>query len=125
MSAARLSLALLAVAVSPLAACASHPSASDLVDRTTRAIYANDYASTQRYFDAALRPKVTRQSVKALASRMQDFGEYRGVSLVAEITHNARYDFEAAFAKGSMLLQVRVDPDGTLAAYRAIPNGER
>jgi hypothetical protein len=118
-------LVLIALGASVLAGCGRHPAPADIVDSTTRAIYANDYDTTRRFFDAALKPRVTRQSVTELASRMQEFGEYRGVSLVAEITHNRRYDFEAAFAKGSMLLQVRIDPDGTLAAYRVIPNQER
>jgi hypothetical protein len=96
-----------------------------LVDRVTRAVYAGDYAATRGLFDDALRPQVTPQSVADVGGRMRRYGEYRGVTMISEISPRRRYDFEAAFTGGSMLIQVRFDPNGRLAAYRAIPNGAR
>lgn len=116
-------LAVLVAAVAIGSGCGpKKPQPLELVDRATRAVYSGDYNGTRRLFDDALRPSVTPASVSALSLRMHRYGGYRGVTLVSEIAPKRRYDFEAAFERGSMLVQVRFDPDGTFAAYRVIPN---
>jgi hypothetical protein len=90
------------------------------VDRLTRAVYADDPLTVQSLFDDAVRDSVTPTSVSDLGQRMRSMGGYQGVSLIGERAPG-RYDFEALFDGGSMLLHVRFDPDGTIAAYRALP----
>ncbi len=90
------------------------------VDKVTRAVYADDALTVQSLFDDAVRESVTPTSVSNLGQQMRTLGGYQGVSLIGERAPG-RYDFEALFDGGSLLLHVRFDPDGTIAAYRALP----
>jgi hypothetical protein len=97
------------------------PTAEITADKAIRFIYAGDVHNTQQLFDADVRRTVTPDSVNRVSSRMHAFGDYLGVKQIAA-TSNLRYDLEAQFAHGSMLVQLRLDPAGQVAALHIIPN---
>ena len=99
------------------------PRAIDVVATTTAAIASGDIARARSAFDDQIRPQVTPATVAALAQIMQRYGPYEHVEQVSEIPARRRYDFEAYFVGGSMLVQLRLDADGKIAAYHIIPNG--
>jgi hypothetical protein len=101
--------------------CAHAPSPTDRADGVIRAIYAGDVVQTRQAFDPDVRPAITPSSIDQLSRRMQAIGAYefvRGVSAMP----NGRYDFEAEFDSGSMLVQMRLDPNGAIAALHVVPN---
>jgi len=87
-------------------------------------IYSGDVHATQALFDADVRRTITDDSVKQLSSLMHAFGDYLGVMQIAAMS-DRRYDLEAQFAHGSMLVQLRLDPAGKLAALHIVPNVPR
>jgi hypothetical protein len=102
--------------------CAARvPTPTDRADGVIRAIYAGDVVQTRAAFDPNVQPAITPSSIGRLSRRMQAIGSYqflRGVSAMP----NGRYDFEAQFDSGSMLVQMRLDPDGAIAALHVVPN---
>jgi hypothetical protein len=92
-----------------------------LADQTTRAVYDADYDRTTALFDDALKGQVTRASVGALSDQMHALGAYRGLKAVSSNPDKGRYDYEAAFDKGTMLVQMRIDPTRKIGAYRISP----
>jgi hypothetical protein len=112
----------LALAICSLTACG--PAArgpEDIADHAIRSIYAGDVAQAQRSFDPSIRADVTPASVRRLSSVMHAFGNYEYVSEVAAL-NASRYDLEAQFAVGSMLVQMRLDGAGKIAALHVLPN---
>jgi hypothetical protein len=101
--------------------CAQHDDPQALADQTTRAVYDGDYDRTIAHFDAALSGAVTRASVGQLSDRMHALGTYHGLKQTSTDPDKGRYDFEAAFDKGTMTVQLRVDPTGKIGAYRITP----
>jgi len=103
-------------------ACGEKRPASEITaDKAIRFIYAGDVHNTQQLFDADVRRTITPDSVNQLSSVMNAFGNYLGVTQIAALS-NRRYDLEAQFAHGSMLVQMRLDPAGKVAALHIIPN---
>jgi hypothetical protein len=95
----------------------------EIADATTRGVYDADPAAASRYFDPPLRRTVTPHSVAAVSQLMHRYGDYQGITQTVEVSKGVRYDFEAQFSHGSMLVQMRLDPDKrTIAAYRVVPN---
>lgn len=115
------------VLVSAACGCAAHsPSPQELADFTTRAVYDADASRTTTYFDPRLRSSVTPQSVAAVSKIMHRYGSYQGVAQAIEISKDVRYDFEAQFSEGSMLVQMRLGQAGkTITAFRLVPNEKR
>lgn len=113
-----------ALVLAVVAACAARPpTPQELADFTTRAVYDADVPRTATYFDERLRSTVTPQSVAAVSKMMHRFGAYQGVAQTIEITKDRRYDFEAQFSEGSMLVQMRLGETGkTITAFRFVPN---
>jgi len=107
--------------------CATHaPTPLELADLTTRGVYDADVHRTTTYFDARLRSTVTPQSVAEVSKLMHRYGSYLGVAQQIEISRAARYDFEAQFTEGSMLVQMRLGEGGkTITAFRLLPNERR
>jgi hypothetical protein len=97
------------------------PTSEITADKAIRFIYAGDVHNTQQLFDADVRRTITPDSVNRLSSLMHAFGDYLGVTQIAA-TSDLRYDLEAQFAHGSMLVQLRLDPAGKVAALHIIPN---
>lgn len=116
-----------ALAVAVACGCARHdPTPLELADFTTRAVYDADVPRATKYFDARLRSTVTPQSVADVSRLMHRYGSYQGVAQQIEISKNARYDFEALFSEGSMLVQMRLGEGGkTITAFRLLPNEGR
>ena len=105
-----------------LAACASNAgSEQKLADSVTRAVINNDMAGVTANFDSALTPQVTRASVGALSDTMNRLGGYQGLTLTATDLPSRRYTFDAKFEKGDMTVQMRLDSDGKIAAFRVVP----
>ena len=107
-----------------IAACGCAPHHDDpqvLADETTRGVYDADYARTTEHFDAALKLQVTRATIGQLSDRMHALGAYHGLKPAASDPDKGRYDYEAAFDKGTMLVELRLDPTQRIGAYRIAP----
>ncbi len=106
-----------------LAGCASHDGTSpdDIADKITRAVYANDYDATVASFDDATKREVTRTDVGALSDRMHALGAFKALTQRSGNADSGRYEYDAAFTTGSLLVQMRVDPSGRIGAYRVVP----
>jgi hypothetical protein len=103
-------------------ACGEKRPASEVTaDKAIRFIYAGDVHDTQQLFGADVRRTITPDSVNQLSSLMNALGNYLGVTQIAAM-NDRRYDLEAQFAHGSMLVQLRLDPAGKVAALHIIPN---
>lgn len=109
----------LAIALSACAPKSDSPLA--LADDTTKAVYNVDLDATQAHFDDDLKKQVTRADVGALSDKMHALGAYKGLTQKSADPDKGRYDFEAAFDHGIMLVQMRLDPSGKIGAYRIIP----
>jgi hypothetical protein len=115
-------LASAAVALAIAAAgCAHHDDPLALASDTTRGVYDADYPKTTAHFDAALKLQVTPASLNVLAAQMHVMGAYRGLKQAGGDPDKQRYDFEAVFDKGAMLVEMRLDPNGLIGAYRVVP----
>lgn len=106
-----------------LAGCASASADTpiDVADQVTRAVYGDDLNGTVAHFDPGLRGQVKTEDVDRLSRMMHDMGSYRKLTTVNADNMNRRYDYQAAFDHGSLLVQTRFDPDGRVAAYRISP----
>jgi hypothetical protein len=107
--------------VTILGGCAQTTRSEDLADTVLRAIEADKPAVAGDYFDADTRSLMTPASVHELSRVMHAFGHYRYVSQTSALDER-RYDLEAQFDVGSMLVQMRLDPDGKIAALHVVPN---
>lgn len=106
-----------------LAGCAAQASDTpiDSANQVTRAVYNDDLNGTVAQFDDGLRDQVTAQEVDQLSQVMRGLGPLEKMTTVNADPLNRRYDYRAAFDRGAILVQVRFDPDGRIAAYRATP----
>jgi hypothetical protein len=118
-SGSRSVLGALAVAIA-LGGCGS-PSPQRLADATTRALYQDNRDAVIANFDAGLKPQVTQAQVGAISDAMHMLGEYKGLRPLQNDGEAGRYDFAANFDRGEMLVMMRLDPDGRIAAYRVSP----
>jgi hypothetical protein len=94
-----------------------------MADDTTRAVYDADLDRTTAHFDDALKAQVTRSSVGQLSDQMHALGTYHGLKQIAAQPDKGRYDYQAAFDKGTLIVRIRLDPDQKLGAYRIVPTG--
>ncbi len=117
--------AALAAAVLALAAVACAAKTADdpqaLADQTTRAVYDVDLDRTTARFDDTLKGQVTRASIGALSDTMHALGAYHGLKPLTSDPDKGRYDYQAAFDKGTMRVELRMDPDQKIGAYRVVP----
>ena len=113
--------AAVALAIAACGCASHHDDPRVLADETTRGVYDADYARTTEHFDAALKLQVTRSSIGKLSDQMHALGAYRGLKPASSDPDKGRYDFEAAFDKGTMLVQLRLDPTQKIGAYRVAP----
>ena len=117
-----LSGALLALA---LGGCASRaPDATDpaaRADRITRAVYADDLDRTVADFDDAAKRQVTRSQLGDMSDRMHGLGDLRSLTQRSADPDSGRYEYDAAFTGGALLVQLRIDPSGKIGAYRIAP----
>ena len=101
--------------------CAHPADPAALADQTTRGVYDGDYTATTQNFDDALKGQVTRASLGALSDRMHALGVYHGLRDAGSDAQRSRYDFTATFDRGTMLVELRLDADHRIAAYRVSP----
>ena len=104
-----------------LTACSAHARDQDLAESITRAIYDDDLAGTTANFDDSLKKQVTRGELGVLSDRMHALGQYESLAPRSADPAAGRYEYDATFSNGSLLVQLRVDPDGKVAAYRVQP----
>jgi opacity protein-like surface antigen len=113
--------AAIALAVAAVACAQPHTDPLALADQTTQGVYNADYDATVARFDDALKAQVTRASIGQLSDQMHALGAYHGLKQTNADPDKGRYDFEAAFDKGKLLVELRVDPDQKIGAYRVVP----
>jgi hypothetical protein len=114
--------ALLSCLLLGLSACTpATTTAEGVTDRAIRSIYAGDLEQTKTMFDGTVRNAMTPESFHILSHLMQSFGKYNSVSQISQIA-GQRYDLEAEFDGGSMLVQLRLNAAGQIAALHFIPN---
>ena len=92
-----------------------------LADRITRAVYANDLGTTLDAFDGATKAAITRAELGGLSDRMHALGDLKSVVSRDGNPDTGRYEFDASFTGGMMLVQMRIDPSGKVGAYRIVP----
>ncbi|MDQ6766600.1 MAG: hypothetical protein M3Z41_02190 [Candidatus Eremiobacteraeota bacterium] len=114
-------LAATVAAAFALAACSNAGSEQKIADTVTRAVYNNDMAGVTSNFDSALAPQVTRASLGVLSDTMHKMGNFQGLTETATDLPAHRYVFDAKFDRGDMTVQMRLDPDGKVAAYKVLP----
>lgn len=106
-----------------LAGCArggGPPPPRDLAETITRAIYANDFETTVAAFDDATKRAVTRSELGTLSDRMHALGTLRSIVARDANVDMGRYEFDAAFTGGTLLVQMRIDPSGKVGAFRVV-----
>jgi len=101
-----------------LSACGHSGAPQNLADQTTKAVYNVDLNGTQAHFDDDLKKQVTRAEIGALSDKMHALGGYNGLKPTASDPDKGRYDFEADFDHGVMMVEMRLDPTGKIGAYR-------
>jgi hypothetical protein len=111
----------LAIAASACAQTTTQTNPQALADQTTRAVYNLDYATTTAQFDDALKAQVTRASMGQLSDQMHALGTYQGLKPLSSDADKGRYDYEATFDKGTLVVQLRLDPNQKIGAYRISP----
>lgn len=105
-----------------LTACTTKPATpEDLADRVIRSIDAGDLQGTASAFDGSVRNTMTPASFDTVSRMMRSFGTYRSTHQISALP-NGRYDFEANFEGGSMLVQLRLNPSGRIVALHLVPN---
>ena len=102
-------------------ACSHGTDPKAMADATTRGVYDADYDRTTQNFDSALKLTVTRQSIGQISDKMHALGTLHDLKPTTSDADKGRYDYEATFDKGAMLVQIRLDPNGKIGAYRVSP----
>ncbi|MDE2572720.1 MAG: hypothetical protein KGM44_09395 [bacterium] len=106
-----------------LVGCGRGSSQQSLADTVTKAVYNNDISQVSDDFNALIRPQLTRASVGSLSDKMHAQGEYKGLEQVQNDASERLYGYAAKFSNGSMLVCMKLDQDGKIAAYRVEPLG--
>ncbi len=114
-------VAAVALALATAACSQNHTDPRTLADGTTRGVYDADFDRTTQNFDAALKLQVTRQSIGQLSDKMHALGALHDLKQTSSDPDKGRYDYQATFDKGAMLVQIRLDPTGKIGAYRVSP----
>ena len=115
-------LGAIAAAIALSACSGSNP--QRLADQTTQALYQDNRDGVVANFDSTLKPQVTQAQVGAISDAMHMLGSYKGLRPMQSNGDTGRYDFTASFDKGTMLVMIRLDPDGKIGAYRVSPSDE-
>jgi len=92
-----------------------------LADSVTSGAYNNDVSAVTQNMDDALAGTVTRREVGDLSDRMHALGDYKGLTEVTSDDNARKYTYLARFTKGAMMVEMRLDSDGKIAAYRLVP----
>jgi len=117
-----LTLAGALLAFATLAACgqgSSNPQKT--ADDMTHAVYANDMPAFTSHFDEATKATVTRSDLGALSDKMHQLGDLQTIAQHEAKPDEGRYTYDVTFSRGSMLVELRIDPTGKVGAYRVVP----
>ena len=105
-----------------LAGCSAHGTsagaAQSIAAGITNAAYNDDVAKVTKPFDPALLRQVTRAEVGALSDQMHAHGAYKGLTLLSVDAAKSEFTYRADFTKGSANVVLRLDPNGSVSAYR-------
>jgi len=105
-----------------LGACASRANDPQaMADRVTRSVYADDMTATTADFDEETKKTITRSQLGVLSDQMHALGDYRSLTQRSGDPDTGKYAYDAHFANGTMLVELRVDPSGKVGAYRVSP----
>ena len=86
-----------------------------------QALYGNDYSGATQNFDDALKAQATRTQVAMISDQMHALGDLQGLTQTKSDEDTRRYWFDAKFSKGEMTVEMRLHADGSIAAYRLLP----
>ncbi len=113
----------LAALVLALAACAGENHYEQLADQVTRAIVANDMRPVEKDFNALARPQLeNRARVGQLSDELNGLGSFKRTRELKVGNEAADvHTLNAEFAKGNWQIQMRIDADGKIAAFRIHP----
>lgn len=114
--------ALTVVALACVTACSGNDPAAT-ADKITRAVYANDLDTTVADFDDQTKKDVSRGELGEISDMMHGMGDYKSLTQRSANADTGRYEYDAAFTKGSLLIQLRIDASGKIGAYRVAPEG--
>ena len=64
---------------------------------------------------------MTRGQLGEISDRMHSLGDLKSFTQRSADPDKGRYDYDVSFTNGAMLVQLRVDPDGRVGAYRVVP----
>ncbi len=105
-----------------LGACgAPADSPAAIADQTTKAVYNVDVDGTEAHMADDLKNQVTRASIGDLSDKMHALGAYKGVKQTSSDPDKGLYAFEASFDRGTLAVNLRLDPTGKIGAYRVSP----
>lgn len=91
-----------------------------IAEKITRAVYANDYDATTADFDDGVKKEVTRAEVGALSDKLHDLGDIKQIAQRSADADHGRYDYDVTLDRGSVVVQLRLDPSGKVGAYRIV-----
>ena len=89
-------------------------------DATTRAVYDDDIDAVTSNFTPDLAKQVSRAELGQLSDVMHQHGDYKGLTETGSEPDGA-LDFRADFSNGSMIVKMKLDPNGKISGYRVIP----
>jgi hypothetical protein len=116
-----LSGALLSCALAACGTSSSGDAPLQTAETITKAIYANDFDATVAPFDDETKKSISRSELGALSDRMHALGDFKSLTQRSGNADTGRYEFDAAFTNGSLVVQMRLDPSGKVGAYRVVP----
>ena len=90
-------------------------------DTITRAVYANDLDTTIASFDDETKKSVTREALGDISDKMHALGDFTSLAPKSASPDEGKYEYDAHFTSGAMLVQMRIDPSGKVGAYRVVP----
>ncbi len=104
-------------------ACAAQSQADpqQTAEKITRAVYANDLGTTVANFDDETKKSVTREALGDMSDKMHALGDLTSLAQKSANPDTGRYEYDAHFTSGTLLVQLRIDPSGKVGAYRVVP----
>lgn len=91
-----------------------------LANSTTQAVYNDNPSDVTAHFNDQLKAQVTRTQVAILSDQMHKAGNYQGLTFLSSDPNKNEYTYKANFSNGSMNVVLRLDQNGTIAAYRVL-----
>lgn len=109
------------LAFSAVACAQKHDDPQQMAEKITRAVYANDLDTTTATFDDATKKTITREALGAMSDTMHALGDFGSLAPRSADPDSGKYEYDAHFTRGAMLVRMRIDPSGKIGAYRVEP----